>query len=95
MKTMIETLQQLKKEGFTENLMVRSGNLMNSSRTLLPEDHLELVETHRIESDSDPMHQSILYAIRCKNPDMKGVLINSYGSYSDKETNQFVEKNFE
>lgn len=95
MKTMTETLKQLKKEGFTENLMVRSGKLMNSSRTIFPEDKLELLETYRIESDSDPMHQSILYAIQCKKPEMKGVLINSYGSYSDQDTNQFVEKNFE
>ena len=92
---MTETLKQLKKEGFTENFMVRNGSLMNSSRTILPESKLELLETYRIESDSDPMHQSILYAIHCKAPEMKGVLINSYGSYSDQDTNQFVEKNFE
>jgi hypothetical protein len=91
---MTETLQQLNKKGFTENLIVKDGKLMNSSRVHLPEDSLELVETHRIESDSDPMHQSILYAISCKKPAIKGVLINSFGPYSDSETNEFLEKNF-
>lgn len=91
---MTEVLKQLNNKGFTENLIVKDGKLMNSARTLLPEDHLQLVETHRIESDSDPMHQSILYAIACEKPEIKGVLINSYGPYSDAETNNFLEKNF-
>lgn len=92
---MIETLQELKADGFTENLMVREGKLMNSSRTGLPENKIKLVDTYRIESDSDPMHQSIVYAIECLEPKMKGVLINSYGSYADQATNKFIEKNFE
>lgn len=91
MTTLSEVLNKLKKEGYTtdfnlkENCLVCNGN----SLTLHPDEFV--VDRHyRFEGHTDPGDEAIVYAISSVKNDLKGVLVNGYGIYSDNMTDEMV-----
>ncbi len=52
-----------------------------------------IIDKHyRFEGVSDPEDEAIVYAISSTVNEVKGVLINGYGVYSDQVTNDLVKK---
>jgi len=83
----------LRAEGYTEdfNLMEDSLECRDGDYKLL-HDQFNVDEVFRFEGDSDPADEAILYAISSEHYPLKGILVNGYGIYTDKVTDQMVKK---
>lgn len=88
---MTEVLEKLKAEGYTtdfnlqDNCLTCHGNALQ----LRPEDFI--VDRHfRFEGASDPDDEAIVYAISSPKHNLKGVLVNGYGIYSDDRNNEII-----
>ncbi|MFD1631509.1 phosphoribosylpyrophosphate synthetase [Pseudopedobacter beijingensis] len=91
MTTLSEVLNKLKNEGYTvdfnlsENCLVCAGN----SLKINPDEFV--VDRHfRFEGNTDPGDEAIVYAISSAKNNIKGVLVNAYGIYSDDMTDEMV-----
>lgn len=89
--TLVETMEKLRKEGYTEDFNVKKDSIMCNKACLLPNE-FEVDQTFRFEGSTNPADESILYAISSIDGKLKGVLVNSYGTYSDEMTNELVKK---
>jgi hypothetical protein len=59
---------------------------------MLSPDDFEIDEIYRFEGNSDPGDETVVYAISSKKHDVKGVLINAYGPYSDTIASDIIRK---
>lgn len=92
-ETLVETLQTLRKEGYTEdfNLQIDCLTCKDGTFSLHPEDfHID--KYFRFEGKNDPDDSSILYAISSSKHGIKGVLVNAYGVYAEPMTNEMLSK---
>ncbi len=89
--TLVETLENLRKEGYTEDFNVRFDSLICDKACLLPQE-FEVDQVFRFEGNTNPSDEAILFAISSKNGDLKGVLVNSYGVYADEMTEEMIDK---
>jgi hypothetical protein len=93
--TLVETLEQLKREGFTYdfNLTAHTLEVHNEEGiqlTLSPDD-FNIVKIFRFEGMTNPSDESILYAIE-SNTGLKGTILSSYGMYADAMSNEMIKK---
>ncbi|MEP6645684.1 MAG: phosphoribosylpyrophosphate synthetase [Saprospiraceae bacterium] len=91
--TLVEAINGLKAEGYTEDFNLRYECLECSDGKfkLYPDDFV-IDKYFRFDVDSDAADQSIIYAISSHQQDLKGILVNSYGTYADDLTNEMVDK---
>lgn len=89
--TLVETLEKLRKEGYTEDFNIRFDSLICGKVCLLPS-QFEVDQTFRFEGNTNPSDEAILFAISSKDGKIKGVLVNSYGTYADEMTEELVDK---
>ncbi|HLF47022.1 MAG TPA: hypothetical protein VI548_11390 [Chitinophagaceae bacterium] len=91
--TLSETINALKKEGYTLDFNVRQDRIVcHQSNAELSPDDFEIDKLYRFEGDSNPDDQSILYAISSLKYDMKGLLVNGYGITADEATDALIAK---
>lgn len=90
MESLTERIRILENQGYLDNFRVLKGHLCLGQEIKFINDDVNLDATYRIEADSDPNNQSIVFAISCKNPETKGLLINSFGVYSDAGIADFI-----
>ncbi|OFZ29155.1 MAG: hypothetical protein A2622_14025 [Bdellovibrionales bacterium RIFCSPHIGHO2_01_FULL_40_29] len=77
--TLSHVLNSLQRLGYTEDF-----NLPTSHPEFRKNPHLFKIDgIFRFDYQSDPDDQSILYAVSCQELGIKGVILNSYGIYSD------------
>lgn len=91
--TLSETINALVKLGYTHDFNIQDDSIVSSKsdKRLSPEDfHIDKV--YRFEGASDPDNQSILYAISSAKHDVKGILVNAYGIYSEDESSKLIER---
>lgn len=84
-KTLAQVMNQLKEEGYNDNIPTDELKSLNPSDWVID-------DTHRFEGNSNPADNSILYAISKKDKSQKMMLINAYGVDADKNMNDFIEK---
>ncbi|OYX19328.1 MAG: hypothetical protein B7Z16_07850 [Algoriphagus sp. 32-45-6] len=89
--TLVETLEKLRKEGYTEDFNIRFDSLICRDVCLMP-NQFEVDRTFRFEGNTNPSDEAILYAISSIDGKIKGVLVNSYGVYADEMTKEMVDK---
>lgn len=93
--TVSEAMNDLVKRGYTTDfeLMTDTECLVchQSSVQLSPED-FEIDEIYRFEGDSNTDDEMIVYGISSKTHDIKGIVMNAYGMYSDPVTSKIVER---
>lgn len=91
MNTVTQTLEKLKEEGYTIDFNLRSNCLecADNSLQIHPED-FQIDKFFRFEGESDPGDEAIVYAISSPKNDLKGTLVNSYGTYADDVTEELV-----
>jgi len=91
--TLIEALNGLKKRGFTYDFNVQEDKLYCSEKHCsFNPDEFEVIEFHRFEGESNPADSSIVYAIQSEKNNIKGVLVNAFGAYSDSSTSNLISK---
>lgn len=90
MKPMVEIVNQLNGEGYTESFSVLPTGLGSSGNNKVfgPMD-ISVVNYYRFEGASDPADNAIVYAIETKTGE-KGTLVDAYGTYSDEKINRFM-----
>ncbi len=90
---LIDALKDLKAKGFTTDFNLAFDSLQcSASGTLLKPSDFEILEHHRFEANTDPDDSSVLYVIHATNGNLKGVLINAYGVYSDAVSDEMIQK---
>ncbi len=86
--TLSEVINLLKAEGYTEDF-----NIPHTCSEFDDDPTQFVIEnTYRFDNQSDPDDQSVLYAVRCRKRNIKGILLNSYGVYNDSATSCVIKK---
>lgn len=91
--TLSETINGLKKEGYTHDFNIRTDYIICSQTNVkLSPDDFEIDKVYRFEGVSNPDDESVLYAISSTKPGVKGVLVNGYGISADEATDRLITK---
>lgn len=89
--TLSETINALKKEGYTKDFNINNERLecKETNALLSPADFM-IDKVYRFEGASNPDDQSILYVISSLKFSLKGVLVNGYGISADGATDALI-----
>jgi hemerythrin superfamily protein len=93
--TITEALHNLNLKGYTFDFSLLTDKdciYCNNLNQSLSADEFVIDEVHRFEGETDPGDEMILYAISSTKYNLKGVLLNAYGVYSDSKNSKIVEK---
>ena len=91
--TLSEAINELAKRGYTSNFNLNNDGLECAEKiNLLKPEEFEIDEVYRFQDMSDLDIESILYAISSPKHNLKGLLVNAYGIYSDTATTELIEK---
>lgn len=91
MTTVSQVINHLKEDGYTEDFNITDNCIVCGGNALRihPEDFI--VDRHfRFEGMTDPGDEAVVYAISSPKHNLKGVLVNAYGIYSDPGTDEVV-----
>ncbi|MCB0409849.1 MAG: phosphoribosylpyrophosphate synthetase [Flavobacteriales bacterium] len=91
--TVSEAINDLAKRGYTTDFKILEQEecivCHQTAKQLSPDDFV-IDETYRFEGDTDPGDEMIVYAISSKKYNMKGIIVNGYGTYADTSTSKIV-----
>jgi hypothetical protein len=91
--TLSETMNELRKEGYVEDFNLQQNCLeCRNGQFKVFTDEFKIDKYYRFEGHSNPSDQAILYAISSDRYQLKGVLVNAYGIYSDPVTDEMLQK---
>jgi len=88
--TVLEAITGLKLRGFTADFILQEDGIVYQDKKMDPSE-FEITEFHRFEGESDPDDESVVFAIESNNG-LKGILINSFGIYSDSISDEMIKK---
>jgi len=81
---LVEAVNDLVKRGYTENLGMEGDTVGDKEKNIeMKADEFEIDEFYRFEGESNPDDTSIVYAVTSMKYNIKGILVNAYGSYAD------------
>lgn len=91
--SLIEAIDQYRSEGYLEDFNLKPNSLecTNGNYELLL-DQFKIDKYYRFEQNTDPDDESIIYAISSYKYSVKGILINSYGIYSEPINDEMLSK---
>jgi len=92
MKTVAELSDCLKEEGYIYDFGIKNDYICCQDcgeDSYYTSDDLIIERTERYEGDSDPSDNAIVYAITAHDG-KKGVLVDSYGAYSDPKLAKII-----
>jgi hypothetical protein len=91
-ENLVEAIQDLKSQGYVDDLSLSHDCIECKDRQLkMYRDEFEIDGIYRFDANTDPDDESILYTVSSEKHDVKGLLINSYGIYSDESTNDLLD----
>lgn len=94
-ETVSEAVNDLYKRGYTTDFKIHKEKeclICNKTSLQLSPDEFEIDETYRFEGATDPGDEMIVFGISSKQHNIKGIVINAYGVYSDSNTSKIVER---
>lgn len=92
LKTLVETLNDLKRQGYKSDFFVEGTHLRSSiSGNMYTPQDIQIVESYRFEGESNPADSSIMYVIEAKTGE-KGTIINTYGAKFDEQIDQYIKE---
>jgi hypothetical protein len=90
--SLLEVLAELKKTGHSHTFTIAEGRAhVEETGDYFSPSALKIVGDYRIEGDSNPDDEVIVYAIASSNG-VKGVIINSFGTNADRQIAAFISK---
>ena len=91
--TLSQTMNELRKEGYVEDFNLKQNCLecRNGQYKVFAEE-FKVDKFFRFEGESNPSDSAILYAISSDKHQLKGVMVNAYGIYSDPLTDEMLQK---
>lgn len=92
-ETLSQAITALKAQGYTEDFNLKENCLecIADKKDLLPHEFI-IDKSFRFDVNEDPSDQAVLYAISSSIHNMKGLLVNGYGIYSDSTSNDMLAK---
>lgn len=87
--TLSEAVNDLREQGYTDELTLTEDGLLNSALPLDPKE-FTIDSFHRFEGPSDPADMSIVYAISSERLGLKGLLVGDYGAKAQDFIHQMV-----
>ncbi len=91
MTTISEVIQKLQSEGYTVDFNLKENCLECHENALQVHPDEFVVDKHyRFEGMSDPADEAIIYAISSTRHNIKGILVNGYGTSSEPLTQELV-----
>lgn len=91
--TLVETMNELRRQGYTEDFNLQQNCLeCRNGQFKIFTDEFKIDQFFRFEGASDPSDAAILYAISSDVHNLKGVLVNGYGIYSETVTDEMLKK---
>ncbi len=92
-ETMVDALNDLNKRGYSANLSLEGDTIDDKSAGIhMGPDDFEIDEFYRFEGPTNPSDMSILYAISSSKYNLKGALVNAYGTYADDSSSALQAK---
>jgi hypothetical protein len=84
MDTVQVAIERLREQGFTDSFQAEEGGLraLEAGRLVAPE-QLVVEDVSRFEGSSDPGDESIVFALRDRETEVRGTWVVSYGSHLD------------
>lgn len=92
MDTLSEILNKLRQEGYTVDFNLKQSYLgSHDDSYMLMHNEFVIDKFYRFEGMSDPDDEATLYAISSPKYNIKGVLVNGAGIYTDDMANEMLE----
>ncbi|HET6991809.1 MAG TPA: phosphoribosylpyrophosphate synthetase [Bacteroidia bacterium] len=92
-ETMSEAVNDLQKRGYDHDFNLAEDSLeCKEKQTSLKANDFEIDEVYRFEGDTDPGDENVVYAISSMKNNLKGILVNAYGVYSDSVSAELISK---
>jgi len=92
-ETLVDATNDLLKRGYTANLSLDGDTIDDNAQNIhMKADDFEIDEFYRFEGASNPDDMSIIYAVSSPKYNLKGVLINAYGTYADNSESAIAAK---
>lgn len=86
-ETSLEAIQDLTKRGYTANLSLEGDTIDDKAQNIqMTADDFEIDEFYRFEGVSNPSDMSIVYAVSSAKYDLKGILVNAFGTYANNSS---------
>jgi hypothetical protein len=91
--TLLDALNGFRAQGYTKDFNLAHDRLECTEGVyqLFPEDFV-IDAFYRFEGDSNPSDESIVYAISSTKHNVKGVMVNAFGIYSDAIADSIASK---
>ena len=94
-QTVSEAMIELAKRGYTTDFSILPEKQSLAIKQTPKQHHPEQYQTdeiYRIEGNTDPGDEMIVYAISSIQHALKGIVVNAYGMYSDSSVSKIVSK---
>lgn len=89
--TLSQTMNDLRNEGYVEDFNLQQNCLeCRNGQFKVFADEFRIDKFFRFEGESNPSDAAILYAISSDKHQLKGVLVNAYGIYSEPITDEML-----
>lgn len=91
--TVSEAVNDLIQRGYTSDFNIHPEGetlLCNTTQTSLAPEDFVIDEIHRFEGMTDPGDEMIVFAISSTTHNIKGIVVNAYGIYSDSGAAKMV-----
>lgn len=91
MDTLSETIETLRKEGYTEDFNLHQNCLeCRAGKFKVLHDEFIIDKYFRFEGNSDPADEATVYAISSQKHNLKGILVNGAGIYTQDITDEML-----
>lgn len=92
MNTLSGCINKEIKNGYTDTLKVNGQGLhVEGKDKVYTPSQIRIINFYRFEGQSDPADNAIMYVIETED-DVKGILIDAYGTYADEKINKFIKE---
>jgi hypothetical protein len=86
-------IEGLRKQGYVEDFNLKQNCIeCRNGQFQIFHNEFHIDSVHRFDVDTDPGDQSVLYAISSNKYNLKGVLVNGYGIYTEPISDEMLEK---
>jgi hypothetical protein len=92
-ETLVDATNDLYKRGYTANLSLEGDTIDDKDQNIhMGADDFEIDEFYRFEGQSNPADMSIVYAVSSGKYNLKGTLVNAYGTYANTSESALLAK---
>jgi hypothetical protein len=91
--TLTDAINALRQQGYTEDFNLANDCIeCRKGDYKLAHNEFGIDKSFRFDVNEDPSDQSVVYAISSPDHNVKGLLVNGYGVYSDTMSNALLAK---